>query len=472
MIKTPPPKMFTAIVARRVSDSAIGAGGNIPWNVPEDMKFFYDTTTRTSHKSPHTPQFNVCIMGRKTYESIPKGYLPGRNLYVLTSGDVSKYPPHPLVKFFSREEKLLEELSGAACENVFICGGQRVYERFLPLCTYIRVTDIFLNPGPADAFFPSDLFEGFDRVDEQPVSLSGSTAYRFLTYRKRHPEWVYMDVAGRILREGAQKLDRTFTGTLSVFGPQIEFDLREGFPLLTTKRVFWNGVLRELFWFISGSTDSKILSAEGVKIWEGNTSRSFLDSRNLDYEEGDIGPGYGFQWRHWGAEYRGWSGDYDGEGIDQLSNVIDGIKSDPYGRRHIVSAWNVEAIDRMALPPCHLLFQFYAVDEIHLDIKVYQRSGDWFLGVPFNIASYALLLTLAAKLVGRVARNLILTFGDAHVYSNHVEQLRLQLTRPPQPLPRVTILDRTQKKWEDFLITDIQLHGYKPLSALKASMAV
>jgi thymidylate synthase/dihydrofolate reductase len=436
------------------------------------MDHFYKTTSKHPLKTPLPTQLNVCIMGRKSFESLPRGYLPGRQVFVLTRAGSSKHPPHPLVRFFGSAEALLREISEMSCNRVFICGGQGVYEKFIHLCTYIHLTEVFLEGGGGDTFFPHSLTESFELVDEKPVCLSGGVAYRFTTYRKIHPEWAYLDIAKRMLADGKRKDDRTQTGTIGIFGPQMEFDLRDSFPLLTTKRVFWTGVLKELFWFISGNTDSRILSGEDVKIWEGNTSRAFLDSRGLSYTEGDIGPGYGFQWRHWGTEYGGCEGNYEGRGVDQLSLVIDEIRKNPYGRRHIVSAWNVEALDKMVLPPCHLLFQFYADDETHLDLKMYQRSGDWFLGVPFNIASYGVLLLLAAKLTGRVARKLIMTFGDAHVYSNHIRQLTEQLDRAPLTPPLVEIVDRGQVRWEDFLYSDVHLHSYKPHPGIKAEMAV
>ena len=205
----------------------------------------------------------------------------------------------------------------------------------------------------------------------------------------------------------------------------MRFDLREGFPLLTTKRVAWKTVLRELLWFISGSTDNKVLQWKNVHIWDGNSTREYLQSRGLnEYREGDLGPIYGFQWRHFGAFYNGCAYDYTGYGIDQLQNVIDLIKNDPSSRRIILNSWNASDLDKMALPPCHVMVQFNVdVDEGFIDAKLTQRSGDMFLGVPFNIASYAFLLHIIGNITGYKPRYFIHDIGDGHIYENHRDQL-------------------------------------------------
>lgn len=469
-------KVFTAIVARRVSDGAIGNRGKIPWDIPEDLNYFQRVTSETPYEKPLPTQLNICVMGRITFESLPKGYLPNRRVFVLTSHERSEYPSHPLVEFFRTKALLMKAIFDSPCGKVFICGGQRIYEEFIDICDFVKVTEVIQNPGPADTFFYDHLLFGdFESVSggESSVMFSKNNGipYRQLSFRRRHSEWSYLDLAWKILREGVPKTDRTGVGTLSIFGPQMEFDLRKGFPLLTTKKVFWAGVLQELFWFISGKTDSKILSEAGVKIWEGNTSREFLDGRGLRWREGDIGPGYGFQWRHWGATYEGCDRSYSGMGVDQLSGVVKRIRDDPSSRRLIVSAWNVSDLEQMALPPCHLLFQFN-VDGDHLDLKMYQRSGDWFLGVPFNIASYGVLLHLIAHLTEKKARKLILTYGDAHVYSNHVSQMQEQLLRKPLLLPELKVVYRGQRRLEDYVPGDVLLYNYHPHPPIRAPMAV
>ena len=247
------------------------------------------------------------------------------------------------------------------------------------------------------------------------------------------------------------KEDRTGTGTQSVFGYQMRFDLAEGFPLLTTKKVHLKSIIYELLWFLSGDTNIKYLKDHGVSIWD-----EWAD------ENGDLGPVYGHQWRSWGAP--------DGRTIDQISMVIDQIRHHPDSRRILVSAWNPAEVDRMALPPCHCLFQFYVADG-RLSCQLYQRSADVFLGVPFNIASYALLTLMLAQVCGLQPGEFIHTTGDTHIYRNHFEQVALQLSRPPRPLPRM-VLNPEVKSLFDFRYEDFTLEGYDPWPSIKAPVAV
>uniref|UniRef100_UPI00358EB0D7 thymidylate synthase n=1 Tax=Myxine glutinosa TaxID=7769 RepID=UPI00358EB0D7 len=281
----------------------------------------------------------------------------------------------------------------------------------------------------------------------------------------------YLDLVRRVMLEGKRKTDRTGTGTLSMFGVQTRYSLRDQFPLLTTKRMFWKGVVEELLWFIKGSTNAKELSAKGVHIWDANGSREFLDHSGFpDREEGDLGPVYGFQWRHFGAEYRGMHEDYLGQGVDQLQQVIDTIKNRPDDRRIIMCAWNPKDLPIMALPPCHALCQFYVADG-ELSCQMYQRSADMGLGVPFNIASYALLTCMIAHVTGLQPGDFVHTIGDAHVYMNHVEPLKVQLDREPRPFPRLEIA-RTVQSIEDFCAEDFNLVNYDPYPAIKMQMAL
>ncbi|XP_009332467.1 PREDICTED: thymidylate synthase [Pygoscelis adeliae] len=243
------------------------------------------------------------------------------------------------------------------------------------------------------------------------------------------------------------------------------------FPLLTTKRVFWKGVLEELLWFIKGSTNAKELSAKGVKIWDANGSRDFLDKQGFSTrEEGDLGPVYGFQWRHFGAEYKDMHADYSNQGVDQLQKVIETIKTNPDDRRIIMCAWNPKDISLMALPPCHALCQFYVLNG-ELSCQLYQRSGDMGLGVPFNIASYSLLTYMIAHVTGLKPGEFIHTLGDAHIYLNHVEPLKVQLQREPRPFPKLRIL-RKVEDISDFKAEDFQIEDYNPHPPIKMEMAV
>ena len=261
----------------------------------------------------------------------------------------------------------------------------------------------------------------------------------------------YLDLMQRIRRDGVFKSDRTGTGTYSVFGHQLRFDLQQGFPLVTTKRVFMKGIVHELLWFIRGDTNVRTLQEQDVHIWD-----EWAD------ENGELGPVYGHQWRSWPTP--------DGDTVDQLSWVVAEIKRNPDSRRLIVSAWNVAEVPKMALPPCHTMFQFYVADG-KLSCQLYQRSGDVFLGVPFNIASYALLTQMVAQVTGYQPGDFILTLGDAHLYANHLEQADRQLRRAPFPLPKLR-LNAAVSSLYDFGYDDVVLEGYQYHKGIKAPIAV
>ncbi|XP_038051806.1 thymidylate synthase-like isoform X1 [Patiria miniata] len=286
-----------------------------------------------------------------------------------------------------------------------------------------------------------------------------------------HDELQYLQLIRRIIDEGQTKEDRTGTGTRSIFGVQSRYNLRGQFPLLTTKRVFWRGLAEELLWFIRGCTSVKALVDKNVHIWDANGSRDFLDKRGLShYEDGDLGPVYGFQWRHFGATYKTMHDDYTGQGVDQLANVIHKIKTDPTDRRIIMSAWNPCDLDKMALPPCHAFVQFYVVNK-ELSCQLYQRSGDMGLGVPFNIASYSLLTYMIAHITDLTPGDFVHTIGDAHVYKNHIDALEVQLQREPLPFPTLHI-KRKVENIDDFTMDDFEIREYKSHPKIAMAMAV
>lgn len=270
-----------------------------------------------------------------------------------------------------------------------------------------------------------------------------------------HPEQQYLDLLADILAHGVERADRTGTGTKGVFGRQIRFDLAQGFPLLTTKKLHLKSIVVELLWFLRGDTNIGWLQERGVSIWN-----EWADA------DGDLGPVYGKQWRSWAAP--------GGRSIDQIAKLVEGLKSNPYGRRHLVTAWNPADVDDMALPPCHCLFQFFVAPDPQgvnrLSCQLYQRSADVFLGVPFNIASYALLVLMMAKATGLQPGEFVHTFGDAHLYLNHLEQAQLQLQRSPRPLPRMRLADKTDLfAFEEI---DFALEGYDPHPHIKAPVAI
>ncbi|TPX50063.1 thymidylate synthase [Synchytrium endobioticum] len=307
-----------------------------------------------------------------------------------------------------------------------------------------------------------------------------------------HEEHQYLALLAHIITHGHPRQDRTGTGSLSVFAPpQLRFSLsHHAFPLLTTKKVALRAIFEELLWFIRAHTDACILAARGVHIWDANASRAYLDSIGLHHRrEGDLGPVYGFQWRHFGAAYVDADTDYTGQGVDQLRDVLHKIVNAPYDRRIVLSAWNPADLKSMALPPCHMFVQFYVsvppdpAQPPTLSCQLYQRSCDMGLGIPFNIASYALFLILVAHVTGCVPGEFIHCMGDAHVYLNHVEALKLQIGRTPRPFPLLNVknprhekgslsVDEMLKKLESFTFDDIEIIGYDPHPPIKMAMSV
>ena len=373
--------------------------------------------------------------------------------------------------------------------NVFVIGGSSVFSEAMrhEHCERIFLTEI-KQQFDCDVFIEEVDKDSFSLVPEATKKhLDEPVPYEILQYvrksksasipslggiaSKQHEEYQYLDAIRNILQFGTKKEDRTGTGTLSLFGMQMRFSLRESFPLLTTKRVFWKGIVEELLWFIKGETNAKTLAEKGVHIWDANGSREFLDQRGLSHrEEGDLGPVYGFQWRHFGAKYESMHDNYEGKGVDQLAECIKQLKEDPNSRRIVMSAWNPSDLSTMALPPCHMFAQFY-VSNGQLSCQMYQRSADMGLGVPFNIASYALLTLLVAHVCGLKPGEFVHTLGDSHVYLNHVDALKTQLERDPKPFPTLRF-NSSKTKLEEFEFSDFELFGYDPHPIIKMKMAV
>ncbi|KAL5790963.1 hypothetical protein ACOSQ2_005851 [Xanthoceras sorbifolium] len=510
----PDPKRTYQVVVAATRDMGIGMDGKLPWTLPSDLKFFKDITLTTSDSGKK----NAVIMGRKTWESIPLEHrpLPGRLNVVLTRSGSFDIATAENVVICGSVGSALELLAASpyclSIEKVFVIGGGQILREALnaPGCDAIHITEIETSID-CDTFIPTidssvfhPWYSSFPIVESkirycyttyvrvrstavEPPSqnndliIDGETdsvkfevkKFSFLPKMifERHEEYLYLRLVQDIISDGTLKDDRTRTGTLSKFGCQMRFNLRKAFPLLTTKKVFWRGVVEELLWFISGSTNAKVLQEKDIHIWDGNASREYLDSVGLtDREEGDLGPVYGFQWRHFGARYTNMHADYSGQGFDQLLDVIDKIKNNPDDRRIILSAWNPSDLKLMALPPCHMFAQFYVANG-ELSCQMYQRSADMGLGVPFNIASYSLLTCMIAHVCDLVPGDFIHLIGDAHVYSTHVRPLQEQLKKLPKPFPILKI-NSEKKNIDSFVAADFNLIGYDPHQKIEMKMAV
>jgi dihydrofolate reductase/thymidylate synthase len=493
------------IYARGLCGEFGSKDGRLPWHsntvrslLPADMANFR-----------HLTSGHVVIMGKKTFQSLDCIPLAKRINIIVGSVDPDAIilPEQEQCLLFepSLECALSTARATYSSKQVWVIGGLLNIEEAMnhPECTDVVITHVlrtFKNTSThVDLVRESASLndQGFQLVQHSPVYFSESTAefpqsfgYQIYVYHRRtstsdivlypsppivqvpHPEQQYLDLLRDVLNNGSIKADRTGTGTRSVFGRTMTFDLSTGrFPLLTTKRIFFRGVVEELLWIISGSTDTKVLSRKGIHIWDANTSRQSLDKLGLThYEEGDLGPGYGFQWRHAGAQYQSCQTDYTGQGIDQLRLVVDKLKNHPEDRRILIQSWNVDDLDKMALPPCHVLVQFYVDDQGKLSASMYQRSADLFLGVPFNIAVYSLLILLMAQVCNLTPGKFMHVLGDAHIYATHVEAVRQQLQRQPKRLPRVQ-LDPSIRNIDEFRIEHVSLEEYEPYPHITAPMA-
>ncbi len=512
---------FTIVVAATAKSLGIGKQGKLPWNLPQDMEHFKRLTSTTTAGPNKT---NAVIMGRRTWQSIPEKFRPLRNrLNVVLSRNPAIREQLNLPQGVRVAASLPEALAALsqgeeadAVEKVFVIGGAAVYKEAVAseLCEAIEFTAIEEGEekeaaaaggeGTAaapsfecDAHFPPIPATVFQLVASTETLNQNGMQFRFQRFERKQAarpvdaaavasaagmqeaeeeenveEHQYLELVKEIIEKGNHRGDRTGTGTLSKFGAQLRFSLRDNvFPLLTTKRVFWRGVAEELLWFVSGATNSNLLKDKKIGIWDGNSSREYLDKIGLGHrEEGDLGPVYGFQWRHFGAAYTDMHADYTGKGIDQLAQAIQTIKTNPEDRRIIVSAWNPSDLGKMALPPCHMFCQFYVANG-ELSCQMYQRSADMGLGVPFNIASYALLTRLVAQVCDLKPGEFVHTIGDAHVYVNHVDALKEQLKRAPRRFPKL-VINPAKKDIDSFVYEDFTIEGYQPHDTLKMKMAV
>lgn len=442
------------IAAKPTNSPAMGLNGKLLWepnSLPEDMKHFVKETSG-----------HAVIMGRITWESISEKHRPlkDRINVVITSKDID----HTDVISVRNYNDAIDSVRKLV-KKIFIIGGSRVYKEALRsnLCETAIITNIDKEFYDYDAVFPTFGY-GWKLIESSQEYFSEKLQANY-SIRKYHRQGVYEEVTQyfnlvkRVLSESNHRDNRTNEQTLSVFGARMEFNLLGGIvPLLTSKKMFWRGIVEELLWFISGSTDTRVLSDKGIHIWDGNSSPEFLSKLGLP----DVGPIYGFQWRHFGAEYNGCASNYDEMGVDQLKECIRLIKEDPFSRRIILSSWNPSQLSQMALPPCHMMCQFYVSNnKKRLSCQMYQRSADIGLGVPFNIASYALLTHLIAHVCNLEADKLIHVIGDAHIYSSHIDALRKQIDGGvTYKFPRVRI-DPKKNNIDDITNDDIALIDYK-----------
>ena len=475
----------------------IGVNGDLLYDVTEDKQRFSKITRTTRKKSTN----NAVLMGYNTWISIPEKYrpLPGR-LNIICSkthfDEVKKIEEtHDNVFACNDAVGLVTELhkdffgdsswkvmgyNFEYIESLFIIGGGKIYESLIPyadeviLCHFLNEKKLLDTDVPS--YFPIKLLREYftlSKSDKLVLSKSGVPfIYSYYSSNKKeHEEDIYLNALSTILIEGKRRETRSGV-TISKFGINMRFSLKDNkIPLLTTKKMFTRGILEELFWFLRGDVDSKHLEDKRVNIWRGNTSREFLDSINLaDYREGECGPIYGYQWRHFNAPYLGPDADYKGTGVDQLAEIIRQIKENPTSRRMIMSAWNPCQLKDMCLPPCHVMYQFY-VNDGHLYCSMYQRSGDMFLGIPFNIASTSFLTIMIAHITGLKPGGIFHTIGDAHIYGDHVKQVYKQLSRKPFASPKCFILEKVERI-EDFNIEHFDIVDYKSHSTIRAKMSV
>jgi dihydrofolate reductase/thymidylate synthase len=533
--------IYSLIVAHTVPEFAIGKEGTIPWYIPEDLQHFKNITTSKQNNS--SSKMNIVIMGRKTWDSIPDKVKPlsnrftiiiTRNEELLRSNDLT----NNLQILYCTWERLSSELNKLKTNPilsnyVYFAGGQEIYNMALHDYPISRsyITEIYYNTKKNldmfDVFFPKykmhnwlvpcyenntnnpdNIVNSYNKLFLFTVSkihsyfdkrLKKMLYYRFKEYytanvlnSNNKDKWLttsaentqYISIMKQIMNEGIERDDRTGTGTLSLFGTRQHYKLTDTFPLSTTKRIFFRAVFEELKLYLSGCTDNAILQEKGIHIWDGNTSREFLDNRGLiNYPEGDMGETYGFNFRHFGGEYKDCHTKYplDGSnGYDQLANVIHLLKNDPTSRRIIINLWNPATLHKASLPSCLMMYQFYVDTHAKLlHCQIYIRSSDYFLANNWNTCTGALLVHMLCSLedIDLTPGSITTITGDTHIYKTHLEQVNQNLEREPVPFPKLVIENNKSqtkkfKKLEDIEFEDLKLYGYMPQPNISAPMAV
>jgi thymidylate synthase len=450
---------------------------------------------------------NVIVMGSKTFLSNTEFFIklesPTVRIVLTRSRNDVKFDPYQNIDgiLFMNYDDVISYTKYNEEVKIIIIGGETTFRAFKDTIQVIHMLEVnhtqpFFTP---DAFFfkiPSE----FEISEYTPLktkdTVSSNVSYRFITYKRKDKETdthdtdlkipykseysnntdiEYSRICKKILDQGEDRHDRTGTGTISIFGEQMRFDLSKGeIPALTTKRVPWKSCIEELLWFVKGCTNSKKLHEKGVKIWDGNSSRKFLDKVGLDHlDEGDCGANYSFQWRHFGADYKNHDVDYSSDGVNQIEYIENLMKNDPSSRRMYLSAWNPCDLNKTVLPPCHVSCQFYVDNSNRLSCHMYQRSCDMFLGVPWNILSYSILTTLFAKRNGFGLGHLVISTGDTHIYNDHIHLVKQQLVREPLCAAVLKVDDCViAKQWDDITIDDFEMIGYFPHPSIQGKMSV
>jgi dihydrofolate reductase/thymidylate synthase len=465
-------KKFNVILATDLN-GGFGLNNKLPWDLPIDFEFFKSITKHNTILPGINDEPNILIMGRKTWESMDCKPLFKRHSFVITS-NFNKLNQKKLSNtiFFPDFISAYTEASHRVNSSVWVIGGKQIYDAALRhwACDKIYWT-LIKGQFDADTFIHMKDYPIIWQsiIPKKDINKNDSKEYELDFHEgiiNHNIEMQYLSTLYDVVISGRQRETRNGI-TQSKFMKTLTCDLADGFPLLTTKKMFWKGIVEELLFFIRGDTDSTKLSSKGVKIWEPNTSREFLDSLGLDYPVGEMGPMYGYQWRHFNKPYP----NSDEQGIDQLKKIIEEIKSDPTSRRIIMTDFNPQQVNQGVLYPCHsIVIQFY-VDCNRLNCSMYQRSGDFFLGIPFNIASTSLLLTIIAQLTGLEPGKVHLLIGDYHIYWSHLDAVNEQLKRTPKNLPKLEMkLFKTLEEVENASLDDFKISGYECDPAIKANM--
>lgn len=438
------------------SEFGIGKSNQLPWYVPEDLKHFKNIT------NGHT-----VVMGRKTWESIPEKFKPLKNRENIV---LSRTLDDDRCLIFKDKWDLIRHLDGK--KNVFIIGGSYLYNLFLEMKMVDKIYMTRLEENHyCDIFFPKEFMKDYKEFTKKELAPN-IIAYEYEYHNNEEQQ--YLDIMRDIYKHGIDMNDRTGVGTRSLFVKQLKFNLRDNtIPLLTTKRVFFRGIVEETLFFLSGSTDVRKLREKGVFYWDGNTSKEFLKLRNLPYEEYDMGSTYSFLYRHFGAEYKGMDKDYTGQGFDQVQYVIDEIKNNPTSRRIMINVWDPNSLDNCTLPPCMFCMIFYVNTKTNeISVNTIIRSSDFYLGASFNLINASVILRLICHCTGYKPGDLYVTTNNTHLYNNHFEAVKEQLKRKPNRTFPKMLINTTNKNIFEITYDDFELLNYNPRPNIKAPMAI